>query len=81
MQLNANLSKFEESEHIAVNDVKQIPNRSQSNTLQPKRRNGTNPNLGGTNKLKSLLDPQTWRKTNSDYKQQCRAYRIQRTDQ
>ena len=54
MQLNANLSKFEQSEHIVVNDVKQIPKK----TIQLKRINGTNPNLGGTNKLKSLLDPQ-----------------------
>ena len=34
------------------------PKRSQTNSLQPKGINWNKPWLGGTNKLKILLDPQ-----------------------
>ena len=39
MQLNANLSKFERSEHIAVNDVKIDPKETQFNQKEEMEQN------------------------------------------
>ena len=69
MQVNANLSKFEQYKHISVNDAR----RSYNDTLHPGSKKWHKNKLGKTIKLKILLDPQTWIHTNSDYKQQCRA--------
>ena len=67
MQVNANLTKFEQYKHISVNDAR----RSYNDTLRVGRNKWHKIKLGGTIKLKSLRDPQAGRKTNSDYKQQC----------
>ena len=53
MQVNANLSKFEQSKHIPLNDA----SRSYNDTLHLGRKKWHKIKFGGTIKLKILLDP------------------------